>query len=320
MRLKRSKVLLISLILLIIIVMLLFTSCKAYDEPEYVTIEASQTAFLVPLVGDTTQQDVFASEELLAQAMVATKQVQIPHMWVQTGHNAIDGYWKPTMRLIVVERKPETRQWTSISGAGTTAKNEGIGAESKEQVGFTAFMNCSAQIDAENAAKFLYRYNNKPLQEIMDTEIRPRIETIFVEQCSQLMMVDIPNRKEEIMKAVREEVIPYFNDRGITITLIGLKDGLYFDNREIQAAIDDKVMSANLLITQQNENLVLISKAEADAEALLIASNAEAAANAIRANSLTPQLIQYILAQQWNGEYPQVYGSNGTLIQLPIKD
>ena len=58
---------------------------KPYDKPELVTIEASQTAFLIPLVGDTEDQASFQSEELLAQAKVATKEVQIPHRWVKTG-------------------------------------------------------------------------------------------------------------------------------------------------------------------------------------------------------------------------------------------
>ena len=52
------------LILLLVIVMscTLFTGCrKPYDKPEFVTIEASQTAFLIPLAGDTTTQSAFES-------------------------------------------------------------------------------------------------------------------------------------------------------------------------------------------------------------------------------------------------------------------
>lgn len=72
-----KKVIFLAMILVII---LTFAGCrKPYDKPEFVTIEASQTAFLVPLTGDTTQQASFASEELLDQAKVATKEVQIPH-------------------------------------------------------------------------------------------------------------------------------------------------------------------------------------------------------------------------------------------------
>ena len=86
---------------------------KPYDVPELITIEASQTAFLVPLVGDITNQASFASEEMLEQAKVATKQIQIPHRWVQTGRKDWQGEWIASAALIVVERKPVTREWVS---------------------------------------------------------------------------------------------------------------------------------------------------------------------------------------------------------------
>ena len=110
-----------------------FTGCiKPYDKPELVTIEASQTAFLVPLVGDATEQASFQSEELLAQAMVATKEVQIPHRWLQTGRMEWSGKWIPAAKLIVVERTPETREWSTDKDVGTSSKNQAIYAESSE--------------------------------------------------------------------------------------------------------------------------------------------------------------------------------------------
>jgi hypothetical protein len=174
------------------------------------------------------------------------------------------------MSLIIVERKPETREWTEVAKTGTTSKNEGIAAESKESIGFMARMNCSAQIDESDAARFLYRYNNKTLANTMDTEIRARIESKFVEECAKRNLDDILVNKSEIMKAVRDDVIPYFKERGITITVIGLKGELTYLNAEIQAAIDNKFKTAQALVSQRNENERIVSKAKADAEAINI--------------------------------------------------
>jgi hypothetical protein len=174
------------------------------------------------------------------------------------------------MSLIIVERKPETREWTEVAKTGTTSKNEGIAAESKESIGFMARMNCSAQIDEGNAAKFLYRYNNKTLANTMDTEIRARIESKFVEECAKRNLDDILVNKSEIMQAVRDDVTPYFKERGITITVIGLKGELTYLNAEIQAAIDNKFKTAQALVSQRNENERIVSKAKADAEAINI--------------------------------------------------
>ena len=105
----------IALVLMVTLMIPCLCACgrKPYDKPEFVTIEASQTAFLIPLVGDSGAQGVFESEALLLEAKVATKEIQIPHRWVQTGRKTYMGEWRPSATLIVVERKPVSRSWES---------------------------------------------------------------------------------------------------------------------------------------------------------------------------------------------------------------
>ena len=181
---KTFKRILIIAMLLVFCLTTMVGCRRPYDTPEFVTIEPHQTAFLIPLIGDTGNQASFESEEMLLEAKVATKEIQIPHRWVQTRRQHWIGEWRPTMTLIVVDRSPVTREWSSTKDVGTSAENQAIYAESAESIGFSAGMNCSAQIYSEqDAAKFLYCYNNKPLSEIMDTEIRARVESKFVEEC-----------------------------------------------------------------------------------------------------------------------------------------
>ena len=297
-----------------------FTGCKQFDKPELVTVEASQTAFLIPLVGNTTEQASFGSEDLLAQAKVPTKEVQIPHRWVKTGRTILfleQGEWRPSAKLIVVERTPETREWNSNKDGGTSAKNQAIYAESKESIGFSVGMNISAQIYTEDdAVKFLYSYNNKTLEEIMDTEIRARVESDFVEQCAKYSLNEILQSKEEIMTSVREDVTNYFKEKGITITVLGMKDGIDYDDPAIQQAINEKFSSEQKLVTQENNNKVEISKAEAEAQAKIKRAEAEAKANKIINDSLTDKLLTHEKTQKWNGEYPNVVGDATTIVEL----
>lgn len=311
---KKSRMLVLA-VLFVICAMSLSGCVKPYDKPEYVTIEASQTAFLIPLVGDTEDQASFQSEELLAQAKVATKEVQIPHRWVKTGRQSFMGEWRAAAKLIIVERTPVTREWSSTKDSGTSATNQAIYAESKESIGFSAGMNCSAQIYTEDdAVKFLYSYNNKTLEEIMDTEIRARVETKFVEECEKYALEDIHTNKETIMNAVRKDVIDYFAEKGITITVLGMKDGLEYDDPEIQKSINEKFSSEQKIVTQNNNNEVTISKAQANAEATIIKAEAEAEANKKIAESLTPELVKKIAYDKWNGELPIVSGDSGSNI------
>lgn len=296
----------ISLLLVLIMCCTMFTGCrKPYDKPEFVTIEPHQTAFLIPLIGDTTNQASFESEEMLMQAKVSTKEIQIPHRWVQTGRRYWRGEYRDTMALIIVDRSPVTREWSSTEGVGTSAVNQAIYAESAESIGFSAGMNCSAQIYSEtDAVKFLYCYNNKPLSEIMDSEIRARVESKFVEECASRTLNEILTQKEDIMKAVRDDVTSYFADRGITITVLGMKDGLEYDDATIQKSINDKFSSEMKLTTQKNENERIISEAQAKAEA-----------NRILSESLTDEVLKKQYYEKWDGKLPTVMSdSNGIII------
>ena len=299
----------IALALALVMCCCMFTGCvKPYDQPEFVTIEPHQTAFLIPLIGDSTDQASFESEEMLMQAKVSTKEIQIPHRWVQTRRWRWIGEYRDTMKLIVVDRSPVTREWSATKDVGTSTSNQAIYAESSESIGFSAGMNCSAQIYSEDdAVKFLYCYNNKPLSEIMDSEIRARVESKFVEECASRTLNEILVEKETIMNNVREDVETYFAARGITITVLGMKDGLEYDDATIQKSINDKFSSEMKLTTQENENQRIISEAEAKAEA-----------NRILSESITDEILMKQYYEKWNGELPDVMTSsdNGIIVDV----
>lgn len=326
------------------------TSCrKPYNKPEFQTVSPSQTAFLIPLVGDTGSQGSFESEELLAEAKVATKEVQIPKRWVQTGRRNWQGEWKPSATLIIVERKPETREWTSDANTGTDSKNQGITAESKGSITFTVSMNVSAQIDESDATKFLYRYNNKSLSQVMDTDIRAMIESEFVEECSSRTMAEILDQKKEIMNTVRDQVTAEFKKKGVTITVLGLKGEVTYADPKIQEAINKEFTAIKDQEAQKIINKTNVEKAQAEAEAKKIAqettnemniakataenevkiakAKAEAEAIRLRAATLKDQMelmkleIQLEMVKKWSGDYPQMLmngqGNGMTLIELP---
>lgn len=314
---KTKKV--VALLLVIIMTSILLTGCrKPYDKPEFVTIEASQTAFLIPLVGDSTTQSAFESEELLAEAKVATKEIQIPHRWVQTGRKHWIGEWKPSATLIVVERKPVSRSWESGDSTSTSA-NKAIFGETSDQIGIYVGMNCTAMIEEKDAAKFLYRYNNTPLETVIDTDIKKLVEDRFNIETAKYTSTELGAKKGEIMETVKEYVIPYFKEYGITITVLGMKEGVSYENNEIQKAIDAKFASEQELVIQQNKNDANIAKAEAEAQAMIMIAEAEAKANDLLSQSLTDNLLEKMYFEKWDGKLPTIYGGEGMtpIVQIP---
>ena len=304
--------------LTLIMLCTMFTGCvKPYDKPEFVTIEASQTAFLIPLVGDTTQQSAFESEDLLNEAKVATKEIQIPHRWVQTGRRHWRGEWRPSATLIIVERKPVSRSWESGNSTADSA-NRAIFGGSSDNIGIYVGMNCTAMIEEKDAAKFLYRYNNTPLETIIDTDIKKMVEDRFNIETALVTSTDLGAKKGEIMEKVKAYVVDYFKNYGITITVLGLKEGISFENPEIQKALDAKFASEQELVIQQNKNEAAIAKAEAEAKALIMLAEAQAEANKKLAESLTDEILAQMYYEKWDGKLPYLYGSDSdTLIQVP---
>lgn len=343
MKLKKNVWKFVVIAAMMLLTALTATSCRRpYDKPEFVTIEPSQTAFLVPLVGDSSNQASFESEEMLLQAKVATKEVQIPHRWVQTGRRHWMGEYRASATLITVERKPVSRSWESQDSAAESA-NKAVFGETADAIGIYVGMNCTAMIEEKDAAKFLYRYNNTPLERIIDTDIKKMVEDEFNRATSQYKSTELHTHKTDIIETVKTNVVEYFKEYGITITVLGIKEGFSFENPEIQEALDAKFASEQELVIQQNKNEANLAKAEAEAEAKVIAAEAaakadlkkaqaqieiakaeaeakriaaeaEAEANRQIAESLTPELLEKIKYEQWNGELPGIMGGDSLIV------
>ncbi len=277
---------------------------KPYEKPEFVTIEANQTAFVIPLEGKTSDQGKFESAELLKDAQVATKRVEIPHKWVKTGRLPGSGKYVDTVRVIVVDRYPATREWTG--------KSSFIG-ESKDSVKFDQGISATAQILEEDAATFLYQYSGKPLEEVMSKEIRNKIGSVLLEKYGTMNIDQIRVNKQDIINHVRKEVEPYFKNVGITLSNIGYIGDMKYLNQDIQAAINKKFNAEEDSKAQAILNKTEIDKAKAEAEANK--TRKEAMKEIIEMKELE---IQQQWIEKWDGSVPTVQsGNGGTMIQIP---
>lgn len=321
----------------------MLVGCRPYDRPEFIEIDTSETGFLIPLEGSTENQVSFESEKYLDQRKVATKRVQIPHRWVQMSRMPWVGDWMGTVRLVKVDRSPVTREWTAEADSGTDERNQAIWIESNDSVGFSVGFNGTAYIREEDTARFLYMYRSKSLADMMDTEVRARIQSVAAEVASRYDLDELRSRKQEIIDEVRKATIPFFSERGISITTIGMFGGFTYQNPKIQDAIDEtfvaqqlKVISEAKLEAQQKENERI--ELEAGALANRAATIAQGQADAIRKVaeatkaaesdplflSLKQLEVEQDRIEKWDGSYPdylmQLGGgaeSPNLLLELP---
>ena len=333
------------------------TGCmKPYDKPEFVEIDTSDTGFLIPLEGDATVQQKFESEGYLAQRKVATKRVQITHRWLQEGRLPTDGRWIATVRLVKVNRSPITRTWTTPQnnavGSVVTRTDDAIWIESADSVGFSMGFACTAFISEEDAARFLYWYPSGSLADVMDHEVRGRIQQVAAEVAAKYPLDELRSKKQEIADAVKEDVTNFFSARGVTVTTIGMFGGMTYENPEIQRSIDGTFIAQQLKVVaeakfeaqkKENERIELEADAnaekarrealgEADAKKTTAGAEAEAirevnrALNEAAQNPLLYQLkaldVEKARIERWDGKYPTYYMGAGTggpnlLLQMP---
>lgn len=254
-----------------LIAILLLTICcvgcyKPYHEPLLVDIGTSEVAVLVETVNDNGQAAIApkgkegdgvsgTQSKFYEDRLVNARKVEIPYYWKQTSRvwmweDGTNGAWFPAARLILIDTQPETREWDKEKG-------NPIWVESSDSVGFSTGINITARIENENdAIKFLSNYppqknrtvetgGSRPfevevtsLEQIMDKEIRTKIQEIFSFEAAAYTMDELREKKQEIITKIKEEVTPYFKERGITITAIGQFGGFKYENPDIQLSID----------------------------------------------------------------------------------
>jgi hypothetical protein len=331
---------------------------QPFDRPEYVEIDTSETGFLIPLEGDPGQQARFASEDYLKQRKVAAKRVQITHRWSQEGRMPQDGRWIAAVRLVKVNRSPVTREWTTAQttvGSGAIQRaDKAIWIESGDSVGFSMGFTCTAFISEDDAAKFLYWYPSGSLADVMDHEVRGRIQQAAAEVAAKYPLDGLRARKQEIADAVKRDVTNFFAVRGVTITTVGMFGGMTYENPDIQKAIDQTFIAQQLKVVaeakfeaqkKENERLTLEAQGmaekarrealgQADARRTAAAGEAEAirvinsAALEAEKNPLLLQLktleVEKARIEKWDGRYPQMWlagsgsGSPNLMFQVPL--
>ena len=115
------------------------------------------------------------------------------------------------------------------------------------------------------------------------------------------------NNRPQFEKEVEALLSQRLKERGFTLSNI---QSSVKPNETMQAAINSKNISVQNALKLQNE----LKAAEAEAQKKVVAAKGEAEANKILQMSITPQLIQKIWVEKWDGKLPQVVGGNGDIM------
>lgn len=281
--------------------------CKPVRIDPIQEIDSSETAFLVPLEGETGGQAKFDSVEMYESAKVAAKRVTIPQRSRKIGRMYWSAEWIPTVRVIKVNRKPITVQWKKDDEA------QALCVESKDSIAFCTGVDLSAEIHEEDASTYLYFYGEKDLGAAINQDVRSYLISVVTREFGSRDLASGKEDKGIITETAKKEVTEHFATKGITVTNLGLTGGLNYTDPEIQVAINRTFVAEQDAATAAEEALAataraagVLAEAKGEADAAVEWSRAKTAREAqIRLEiEQTNAKARLTWAEKWNGELP----------------
>lgn len=279
------------------IVMMTTVGCvKPYQKEIFVEIGPNETAFVLPLEGANKKNQMkFESIDFLNERKVAAKRIQIPTRWHKTGRLPASGGWIHMVRVIKVDRAPVTREWTQTPDKGTSNKNEAVDAESRESIEFSIGVTITAYIDEPDAAKFLYYYSGKTLNDIIDLNVRSFVQSVLTKEFAQYNLDEGRAKKKEIFQKLEGLTQKKFAEKGITIEYVGAAGGLEYKDEQIQNEINNTFAAAMRKKAAIDDRIA--------AQEFAKAAEAKKKKTALEIQEKLAE-VEIIKAQKWDGKLP----------------
>lgn len=236
----------------------------------------------------------------------------------------------PTKRVTLYSIGLEQSYLTS-EDKGDSPEDESFNVPTSDGKTVKVNLEFSYRFDEERIAETFITFKGKNGETVKDTFIKPKIVAWTQEVTANYPVTDLfGDKRTEINAELDRYLKEKFDQYGILIDTVNFTD-INVD-AETQNAIQKKVTAqqelelANIeaetaqVQAKKDKEVAEIAaekaiiEANAKADAVKIAAAAEAEANREIAASLTPELIDKIKAEKWNGSLPQVSGSGATPI------
>lgn len=225
---------------------------------------------------------------------------------------------------VEVEELPVGRYWIGINEElykfptftqnYTWTGEESIGFQTVEGMKVSADVGISYSIDP-NKVPLIFQKYRRGIDEITDIYIRNMVRDALVTQVSTKSIRSVYGAgKADIIAGVEQQVRDQVEGIGIMIERIYWAGELVLPDAVV-TSLNDKIGATQR--AEQRENEIREKEAEAqkqiatargNAESILIEAEAQAKANRIIAQSLTPGLIQSQAIATWDGVLPKMTG------------
>ena len=247
---------------------------------------------------------------------------------LQQGWHFVPPTKKVTIYSIGIEQS-----YLTAEDKGDSSDDESFKTPTADGKSLTVDLEFSYKFDQAKIADTFIMFKGQSGKDVKNTFIKPKMKAWTQEVTAKYPVTDVfGDKRQELNEALDVYLKQKFEPYGIVIDTVNFTS--ISTDEETQAAIQKKVNAqqelelANIeaktakVQAEKDKEVAQIAaeqkkiQAEGDAEATRIKAQAEADANREVAASLTPELIEKLKYEQWNGELPQVQGGSTPIVNL----
>lgn len=242
---------------------------------------------------------------------VDTEELPVGRYWVGINEEL---YLFPTFQ--------QNAEWTQDSREGSEV-DEALYFQSKDGLEFSADVAVSYSFNPDMITEIFQTYR-RGTDEITDVVVRNVVRDSLTKRSSSLSSEEIYGEgKVKLIDSVLADTRSSLESRGINIHTLSWMGKIRVPDL-VETAINDKVSSNQK--AQQRNNEIQTSIAEArkaeeaakgEAAAIMAVAEARAKANRVLAESITPELVEYLKTEKWDGKLPTYTGGPTPMIQVP---
>lgn len=176
---------------------------------------------------------------------------------------------------------------------------------------FTIDPNVNIRV-ADGKAPQVFKKYRKELKEVIHGPVLKYIKDACRIEINKFTTDEIVSNRERVEDAIEKRLVSNLEKEGFVLDQF--TSGLSYPQSIIEA-IDAKTKAVQDAQRVENE----VKKAEAEARKLIVAAEAEKKANELRTQALTPEILQKMWIEKWDGTLPATLAGQSSVLYIPTK-
>jgi regulator of protease activity HflC (stomatin/prohibitin superfamily) len=216
------------------------------------------------------------------------------------------------------------RTYTMVmrEGEGSAAGDDSIDLPTREGQHIRQDISVTYNTSEDRAADVFRSFQGRPVEYIEATFIRRTIITVAQNAAGQMSLTEIISSKRgELQAAITDQLAVEFKKMGFGLDKVNL--GASHLPPAIEAQMQQKMAAQQQaqqaeyeLQKQETLAKAAVAQATGEAQSTLVRAKAQAEANRLLQQSLTPTLVNYRAVDKWNGTLPEVTSGATPFIDL----